>query len=207
MVAKNEAKGQIVLRAQELITGISKHLTGTTPLNLEGQPVTPAEITAKLQAIVTLRSNVNAAKAQTKTKLAAETAQLPALRKFMAALVSYLKGAYAGSPDVLADFGITPKVRGTATVDAKAAAVAKRAATRAARHTMGSQQKKAVKGNVTGVVMTPVTEPVAANPPAAAPAAPANTAAPPATTTAAPTQAPAPASNVVTQATATTAHT
>jgi hypothetical protein len=35
--------------------------------------------------------------------------------------------------------------------------IAKRAATRAARHTMGPKQKKAVKGDVTGVVVTPVT--------------------------------------------------
>jgi len=59
---------------------------------------------------------------------------------------------------VLADFGIQPpKVRVPLTVEAKAAAAAKRAATRAARHTMGSQQKKAVKGDVTGIVMTPIT--------------------------------------------------
>ena len=58
---------------------------------------------------------------------------------------------------MLADFGINPKARAPLTVEAKAAAAAKRAATRAARHTMGSQQKKAIKGDVTGVLVTPIT--------------------------------------------------
>jgi hypothetical protein len=58
---------------------------------------------------------------------------------------------------VLADFGIHPKARTPPTVEASLAAVAKRRATRAARRTMGSQQKKAVKGDVTGVVVTPTT--------------------------------------------------
>jgi len=117
-----------------------------------------AQITSKLQSIVTLRSDVDAAKAATKAKLAAEASQLPALRDLMIAFESYLRGAYGSQPDVLADFGLQPKkVRTPATVVAKAAALAKRAATRAARHTMGKVQKQAVKGDVTGVVLTPVT--------------------------------------------------
>jgi cell pole-organizing protein PopZ len=110
-----------------------------------------------MQSIVTLRSDVDSAKASTKAKLALEAANMPALRTLMAAYVSYLKVTYGGSPDVLADFGIQQKRRATSTVDVKAGAVAKRKATRAARHTMGTQQKKGVKGDVTGVVVTPIT--------------------------------------------------
>jgi hypothetical protein len=52
-----------------------------------------------------------------------------------------LKAAYGSALDVLADFGLKPKkARTPATVEAKAAAVAKRTATRAARHTLGSVQ-------------------------------------------------------------------
>ena len=84
---------------------------------------------------------------------------MPALRTFMSAFVTYVKAAYAGSPDVLADFGIAPKARVPPTVEAKIAAAAKGKATRAARHTMGTTQRKAVKGDVTGVVVTPITAP------------------------------------------------
>jgi len=47
-------------------------------------------------------------------------------------------------------------VSATVNEEAKALAKAKRAATRAARHTMGSVQKKAITGNVVAVTMTPV---------------------------------------------------
>jgi hypothetical protein len=75
----------------------------------------------------------------------------------MSATTAYVKAAYGNSPDVLADFGIQTKARVPLTVDAKLTAAAKRAATRAARHTMGKRQKNAIKGDVTGVLVTPVT--------------------------------------------------
>jgi hypothetical protein len=70
-----------------------------------------------------------------------------------------VKAAHGTSPEALAAFGLHPKARVPLTVEAQAAAIAKRAATRAARHTMGSRQKKAVKGDVTGVVVTPIFAP------------------------------------------------
>jgi hypothetical protein len=67
--------------------------------------------------------SLDAAKATTKGKLAAEKAAMPALRTFMSALVTYIKAGYGGQPDVLADFGIQPpKARAPQTVEAKAAA-------------------------------------------------------------------------------------
>jgi hypothetical protein len=99
---------------------------------------------------------------------------MPALRAFQRAYVAFLRVTYAGSLDVLADFGIHPKTAAPLTVDAKAVAVAKRAATRAARHTMGSQQKKGVKGAVTGVAITPIpaAPPVGSTPANPVPATP-----------------------------------
>src|SRR5580698_1403857 len=138
MAVNDRGKGQVAALAGQLIAGVAKNLTSTTSVTLLGSSFTPAQITSKLQSIVTLRSDVDAAKAATKAKLAAEASQLPALRDLMTAFESYLRGAYGSQPDVLADFGLRPKkVRPPASVEAKAAAVAKRAATRAARHTLG----------------------------------------------------------------------
>jgi hypothetical protein len=58
---------------------------------------------------------------------------------------------------VLADFGISTKTRTPLTVEQKAAAAAKRTATRAARGTKGAKQKKGIKGDVVGITVTPVT--------------------------------------------------
>jgi hypothetical protein len=164
MATKSRSQGTVVTLAQSLSAGVAKHLAGVTSMTLAGGSYTPAQITTKLSEVVSLHTDVDAAKASTQGKLAAEKAAMPALRTFMSALVTYIKAGYGGQPDVLADFGIQPpKPRAPLTVEAKAAAAAKRKATRAARNTMGSKQKKGVKGNVVGVTVTPVTaSPVAA---------------------------------------------
>jgi hypothetical protein len=151
----NKATG--VVTAQQLSAGTAKHLSNGTSVTFLGSSFTADQITSKLQLLVTLRSDANAAKATAKTKIANEAAQLPALNAFMTAFKAYLRVTYGTSPDVLADFGMQPKTRAPLTVEAKAAAVAKGSATRAARHTMGSKQKKGIKGAVTGVLVTPIT--------------------------------------------------
>jgi hypothetical protein len=143
-------------QAKQLIAGVEKHLGNMTQVVFTGGPFTPAAITTKLESIVTLRSDVDAAKAATRAKVAAERADTPALDALRGALVAYVKATFGASPEVLADFGIVPKARAPLTVEEKAAA-AKRAATRTARHTMGTKQKKAVKGDVVGITVTPVT--------------------------------------------------
>jgi hypothetical protein len=186
-------KGQATTTAKQLIAGAEKHLANTTQIVLAGSSYTPAQVTAKLQQIVTLRNDVDAAKATTKTKIAVEKAESPALRTFLSALVTYVKAAYGTSPDVLADFGVhAPKQHTPLTVEAKAAAAAKRAATRAARHTMSPKQKKAVKGDVTGIVVTPVSASsptVKTQPSVPTPSSPSDPAPSGTTTTAKPTHA------------------
>jgi hypothetical protein len=81
--------------------------------------------------------------------------------------------AFGNQPDVLADFGLVPRKAPTPlTVEQKAAAAAKRKATRAARNTMGAVQKKKVVGTVTGVTITPITAPEPIAPVTATPTAP-----------------------------------
>jgi hypothetical protein len=185
MATKPKAKGTVVALATQLIAGTNKHFANTAQVMFAGGSFTPAQITAKLQSLVNLRDDVDAAKATTKAKLAAEKTDTPALHTFMGAFVTFVKATFGGQPDVLADFGVHPKVRAPLTVEAKAAAAAKRKATRAARHTMGSKQKKGVKGAVTGIVVTPLTatQPVAATTAPSSPNAPATSTGATATTT------------------------
>jgi hypothetical protein len=167
-----KAKGTVVDLAAQLAAGTNKHLAGSTQVLVAGGAFTPAQVVEKLQALAKLRTDVDAAKASTKAKLAAEKANMAPLRTFMDAFVTFVKAAYGTSPDVLADFGLHPKARTPQTVQTKAASAAKRAATRAARHTMGSKQKKSVKGDVIGITVTPVTalRPVATQPASTQPA-------------------------------------
>ncbi len=159
MATNTQTKGSITAFAEQLVLGTNKHLSSVTQVILEGSTLTPAQVTERLQALITLRRDVDATRASTKAKLALEKSNTPALRAFLSAYVLFVKGAFANAPDVLADFGIHPKARPPVKVETKAAAAAKRSSTRAARHTMGSKQKKEVKGNVTGIVVTPVLAP------------------------------------------------
>ena len=159
--------------AGQLIAGLKKHFSNTSSLAFGSGTFTLAQVETSLQAIIDLRTAVDASKAATKAKIAAEVTQASPLRSQMAAFVAFVKVTFAKSPDVLADFGLKPKKAPTPlTVEQKAAAAAKRDATRAARHTMGKVQKKEVKGTVTTIV-TPApskgTAPVAPSPVASAP--------------------------------------
>jgi hypothetical protein len=135
-------KSKAASLAEQLIAGTKKHFSTATSLAFGGSTFTPAQIEASLQTLSDLRTAVTTAKATTQAKVAAELAQAPALRGQMAAYVTYVKATFGNTPDVLADFGLKPKKASTPlTVDEKAEAAAKRAATRAARHTMGPVQK------------------------------------------------------------------
>jgi hypothetical protein len=173
MATKAQGKGTVVGLAEQLIAGTNKHLANMAQVMLVGGSFTPAQVTERLQALVNLRHDVDAAKALTKAKLAVEKANTPALRTFMDALMTFVKAAFGSEPDVLADFGLHPKARTQPTVEAKTAAATKRKATRAARHTTGPKKKLSVKGAVTGIVVTPITsgQPVATAP--SGPSAPA----------------------------------
>jgi hypothetical protein len=166
-------KGKETAQAQQMLAGFQKHLASVTSLTLGSVVYTPAQIIAALELLVNLRLAVQAAEAATKAKLATEEAQAPAVLSILAALVQYVKVAYSGSPDVLADFGLTPKKAATPmTAEEKASANAKRKATRAARGITTKAAKAAMIGNVIGVTITPVLAPTSPAPVVTQPTAP-----------------------------------
>ena len=180
-MSKKIGKSDQASRVKQLITGTNKHYANASqPLAFGGATYTVTALTALLQSFVDLRQAVDDAAAAHRTKVAAEAAQAPHLRGVISAFVAYVKATFGNSPDALADFGISPrKARTPQTAEQKAAAVAKGAGTRAARHTMGAIQKKAIKGGPVTVTITstPVSAPTPAasspSAPTASPAAPA----------------------------------
>jgi hypothetical protein len=74
----------------------------------------------------------------------------------------FVLAAYGSSPQELADFGVPPRKQPAPRTSAQnAAAAAKAKATRIARGTKSRKQKLAIKGDVTGVEIAPVTSPAA----------------------------------------------
>lgn len=173
-----KSKSNEAALAESLSAGTQKHLSTMTSIMVGGSTTTPAAAEAQLNALSTLRNDVDAARTALSAKIATETAQLPTLRAFLVAFVAFVRGTFGNSPDVLADFGLAPRKASTPlTTEQKAARAAKAKATRAARGTTGPKAKLAVKGNVTGVVVTPVTS-APTTTPAPEPAQPAPTASP-----------------------------
>jgi len=157
MSTGNQGKQKQATFAEQLAAGTQKHLANAGQLTFAGGTFTPAQVIDRLESFGTLRSDADAAKAVAKAKVAAERAQLPALREFLLAFVAVVKAQFGASPDILADFGIQPKkARKPLTAEQKAAANAKRQATRKARGVIGKVNRAKVKGDVTGVTITPV---------------------------------------------------
>ncbi len=162
-------KKSFALLLTSLVAGTQKNLPNGT-FTLNGQSYTSSSLTSLLESVSAALAKTSAAEATWHDTLQQERTLRSQVAPVLAAYTNLLHATYGSSPAILAEYGLTPrKARAPLTAKKQAAAAAKSAATRQARHTMGSQQKKDVKGNVTGVVVTPITEPA----PSPTPAAPA----------------------------------
>jgi hypothetical protein len=158
--AKKVTKSTQAALAVKLAAGATKHFPKGMQMPIGGATLGIDQIAAQLSSFASLRNDSETARAAYKAKLAAEANQAPAMNAFMRAFVQVVRGSFGSQPDVLADFGLQPtKAHTPLTIEQKAAASAKRTATRAARGTKGSKAKQAIHGDVTGVVVTPVTAP------------------------------------------------
>ena len=174
MSINKQNKADRVSFAKQLIAGTSRHFTdGNQPIPVGGGPRTVSALAQLLQSYVDLREAVIASQATTASKVAAEREQGPSLLAVMDEYVTFLRLTYSKDQNALADFGLAPtKMRAPLTAEQKAVAAVKRKATRQARHTMGKNQKKDVKGAVSAaLVVTPLDGSKPAVVPAAAPAA------------------------------------
>jgi hypothetical protein len=153
-----------------------------------GSTYTPADLVKLVQSRTDSATQTTTTKATWHSTVAAQRTLSTQVAPILRDLRRYVIGLFGPTSPVLADFGFSPPKQATRTPEQKAAAAAKAKATRAVRHTMGKKQKKAVKGDVTGIIVTPVTAQMASIP--GAPVAPSGASGPP-TAPAAPIGAPA----------------
>jgi hypothetical protein len=159
---KGMSKSAFAAQVKQLITGANKHFpNGSQVLQVGGVTSTVRGVTGVMQTLVDNRDAVEVSKAAMKAKIETERSQAPNQLAMIRAFETVVRGTFGNSADVLADFGLAPpKARTPLTAEAKAVAAAKRKATRAARHTMGKNQRKSVQGSITAkLVVTPVTPP------------------------------------------------
>jgi len=155
-----QSKQSQVVLAMNLVAGTQKHLVTVTQVTFAGNSYTPAQVVAQIQALITIRQGVNALRAALKTKVDDAKSKTPPMEVFLDDYIDFVRATFAKQADVLADFGLAPKrVPTPRNAEEQAAANAKSKATRQARGTVGKNKKLAIKGNVTGVVVIPVTAP------------------------------------------------
>jgi hypothetical protein len=150
MATRNRSTKQTRLLA--LIAGVQKHLPNAS-LSVYGTTLTGAQVVQTLQEQVTASSAIAGAKAAWQAAVKADTD--PASSLFLTQLTQTLRIMYANSVETLADFGIAPPKARVVDPDTQVAAAAKARATRVARHTMGKNQKKDIKGTVAPAAPVP----------------------------------------------------
>ena len=134
---------QVINNSRQAIAGVMKHFANTPTLALNGTPTTPTDVTATLQGAIDAAA---AAEKAFHDAVAAKRAAIAKSNAHLGALKALVKNQLGSSQGALGDFGFTSPSRQVPDEATKAAAVAKRAATRAARHTMGKRQEGADQG-------------------------------------------------------------
>jgi len=139
---------------QQMLAGAQKDIPATSMVAVDGEELKQSDLVAKLQGWIQLYGQQDAAKAAAST--AAQALKAAGITQFRVALGQALRQVLGKSSPLLADFGLAVTQRKVPTTETRILAKAKSAATRAARKTMGSVQKKAVKGTgVTSVTVSP----------------------------------------------------
>ena len=172
----NSTKTSMKQRALGMIAGTQKHAPNG-PLTLGSTSFTAQSLEQPLQSLVDAIAAADAARTAWDDALGKMNVARANVVPVMQDYAAWVAVTYRSTPTTLSDFGVAPrKARTPLTTSEQAVAVAKRVSTRAARHTMGSVQKAAVKGDVTSVTLTPVHAPTpvaqqatSSNPPAGAP--------------------------------------
>lgn len=146
------------------VTGLQKQLPNGT-FTLESVAFTTPTLVTFIQNVINALESLNAAQLNAKAALTAARAAMTTAGPTLSALRRNLLSMFGNAPQILAIFGLEPpKAKASKTVEEKAVAAAKLRATRKARGTASKKQKAAIKGNVIGVDITPVTAPASPEP-------------------------------------------
>ncbi len=172
-------KATVLASVQALMAG-TKQFFSKGNYNFGNATYNATSILQILQGLVDAMNALDTAQTDAKEAMAAKLAEQAKAGPFISVYKRFIQATFAGATSTLTVFGLQPpKARTPLTSQQRAAAAAKAAATRAARGTVGKKKKLTIKGNVTGITVTPVTsspdatpsaQPAPATPPAPAPA-------------------------------------
>jgi hypothetical protein len=140
-----------------LIAGLQQNYKPGDVFDLPMGEMTCAELIAQFQGFVTAVETTKSSNQAWRNDVEAEHAAAQQIRPYRVAVKAVLVARYGKSSTKLLPYGFKPAKVPAKSTSAKSTAVAKSKATRSARGTKGKVQKQQIVGNVTGVVITPVT--------------------------------------------------
>lgn len=143
----NSTQSKVTL-IQAMLAGIAKYFANSASFQVNNETLQKAAILAAFQAYLAAVPVVAANKAQYASSVQARSTALASSNAMLKALTAYVRTMFGNEPAILADFGLKPITRKAPTPKVAAQAVEQRAQTRVLRHTMGSQQRLAVKAPV-----------------------------------------------------------
>ena len=123
-----------------------KREIGNKTVTLEGKQYTGTQLAEMCAQWITADEQVETANRAWRTAVANRDALRLQSSPVFNALKGYVQTTYGKRSQTVAEFGFKPAAETVKSAEVKAAAVVKLRATRSARHTMGSQQRKSVKG-------------------------------------------------------------
>jgi hypothetical protein len=160
----SKSKATVAAQLQALINGLQKQFP-KGQFTLGNTVYTTATLVQAIQSLIDAITAVTTAQANATIAVAALRDTMAKVGPVVLALRRNLLVMFGDAADILALFGLAPrKAPAPRTGTEKAAAAAKAAATREARGTTSKKKKLAIKGNVTGINVTPITAPTAAPP-------------------------------------------
>jgi hypothetical protein len=172
----SNSKAAALARVQAIIAGTQQHFPNGS-FTLGNVAFTTASLVQEFQSLADAMGKLDATEASAKDARKARRDTAAKVDPLMRDYKRFLLATFSTATQTLADFGMQPpKARKPLVTDKRAAATAKMRATRKARGTTSKKQKLAVKGDVKGVAVIPITEPHGASP--TQPASSASSAAP-----------------------------
>jgi hypothetical protein len=154
-VMPNQNKDTTLNRIRLAIAGVQKHLASTPTVVLDGVSTPIANVLATLNGATTAIDGATTAEKAFHDAVAAQNAAVAAAVALLTDLKVLVTNQFGEKGAATADFGFAPATRKEPDAATKAAAVEKRAATRAARGTRGPRAKQAIKGQVPATPATP----------------------------------------------------
>ena len=141
------SKSTLIAQCQAIINGLPT--LNVTEYTLGGKAFAKTDLNAVFQAYVDAANASATAKKSSQNAIDAEDAAGVTARSTRALLQTFLKSHFGKTSPELTTFGFAPNKTAKKTVEVKAVAVERAAATRKARNTMGKKQKKKIRGTVT----------------------------------------------------------